>query len=164
MHLITPEPGLVLWTTVAFLILMGLLTKFAWKPILHALKVREETIEYSLREAEKARLEVVNIEKTKKQMLEQARSERDLLLKEAREIRNGIVEESKQAARIEAEKIVASARQQIASEKMAVIEDLKKQVAILSVDIAARILEKELEPSIKQQDLINQYLKEVHIN
>jgi F-type H+-transporting ATPase subunit b len=121
MELITPELGLVVWTTIAFLTLLVLLGKFAWKPITHALKVREETIEYSLREAESARQEVLNLEKSKKQMMDQARTDRDALLKEAKEIKNKMIEEARLGAKTEAEKIVNDARAQIIAEKAAVI-------------------------------------------
>ncbi|MBN2166655.1 MAG: F0F1 ATP synthase subunit B [Marinilabiliaceae bacterium] len=164
MDLITPELGLVLWTSLTFLVLIYLLGKYAWKPIMHSLKVREETIEYSLREAENARQELVTLEKTKKKYMDEAKSERDALIKEAKEIKAKIIEEARTEARIEADKIVKSAQEQITAEKASVIEDLKKQVAILSVDIASHILENELEKSGKQQELINKYLKEVNFN
>jgi F-type H+-transporting ATPase subunit b len=164
MELLTPDPGLLFWTFITFSLLVFVLGKFAWKPILHAIKVREESIEYSLKEADKARRDVQNLELTKRQMMDEARSGRDTLLKEAREIRNTIIEEARQAAKKEADKLVASARQQIESEKVAAVEDLKRQVAILSVDIASKLLGKELESSDKQRELINQYLNEVSFN
>lgn len=164
MELITPELGLVLWTTFTFLVLLTLLAKFAWKPILHSLKVREETIEYSLREAENARQELVNLEKTKKKYMDEAKSERDTLIKEAKEIKDKMIEEARSGAKTEADKIVKAAQEQIAAEKSAVIEDLKNQVAILSVDIASQILENELKKTEDQQALINKYLSEVSFN
>jgi F-type H+-transporting ATPase subunit b len=164
MELLTPDPGLLFWTFITFSLLVFILGKFAWKPILHAIKVREESIEYSLKEADKARRDVQNLELTKRQMMDEARSSRDALLKEAREIRHTIIEEARQAAKKEADKLVVSARQQIESEKTAAVEDLKRQVAILSVDIASKLLGKELESSEKQRELINQYLNEVSFN
>jgi F-type H+-transporting ATPase subunit b len=164
MDLITPELGLVSWTSLTFLVLLGLLSKFAWKPIMHALKVREETIEYSLREAEKARHEMLSLEKSKKQMMDQAKTDRDALLKEAKEIKNKMIEEARIGAKVEADKIVKDARAQIIAEKAAVIDDLKRQVALLSVNIASEILESELATTNKQQDIIKKYLKEANFN
>jgi len=164
MELLTPEPGLLIWTTISFVLLLLLLGKYAWKPILQALRVREESIDFSLKEAEKARHELVNLEKTKKQMMEEARLDRENLLKEARDIRNTMIEESKEIARKEAEKILFAAKQQIETEKMNAIEALKTQVAILSVEIAGKLLHQELSSTQKQQEVINKYLKEVNFN
>jgi F-type H+-transporting ATPase subunit b len=164
MDLLTPEPGLLLWSLISFGLLVFLLGKFAWKPILQALKVREETIEFSLKEAEKARHELVNLEKTKKQLMEEARIDRDNLLKEARDLRNTIIEESRETAKKEAEKILIAARMQIEAEKSMAIDELKKQVALLSVEIAGKILHQELNTANKQQEVINHYLKEVNFN
>lgn len=164
MELLTPEPGLLIWSTISFILLLLLLGRFAWKPILHALKVREETIEFSLKEAEKARHELINLEKTKKQMMEDARIDRDNLLKEAQLLRDAIIEESRMIARKEAEKIMQTTRLQIETEKGMAIEELKNQVAILSVEIAGKLLHQELNSAQKQQEVINKYLKEVNFN
>jgi F-type H+-transporting ATPase subunit b len=164
MNLLIPEPGLLIWSIISFLILLALLGKFAWKPIIHALKVREETIEYSLREAEKARMEMVNIEKTQKKMLEQAKVERDEMIKDAKKIRESLIDEARQAARAEAEKIMISAKLQIEMQKQAAIDDLKSQVALLSVDIATRLLQQELENPDRQKQLIESYLSEATFN
>jgi F-type H+-transporting ATPase subunit b len=164
MELLTPEPGLLIWSLISFTILVALLGKYAWRPILQALKLREETIEYSIKEAERSRNEMVNLEKLKKQMMEEAKSDRDQLLKEAKALRDSIVEEASSAARNEAEKIIALARQQIENEKIGMIDDLRKQVAVLSVEMAGILLRKELESPDKQQKLIEQYLKDVSFN
>ncbi len=164
MNLLIPEPGLLIWSIISFLILLALLGKFAWKPIIHALKVREETIEYSLREAEKARMEIVNIEKTQKVMLDQAKVERDEMIKEAKKIRDSLIDEARQAAKTEAEKIMVSAKMQLEIQKQAAIEDLKSQVALLSVEIATRLLQHELENPDRQKQLIESYLNEATFN
>ena len=164
MDLITPELGLVIWMTITFLALFSILKKYAWKPILHALQVREDSIEFSLREAENARQEVKNLEKTKKQYMDEAKSERDALLKEAKEIKTKMITEARSEAKAEADKIVKSAQEQIAAEKTAILDDLKKQVAVLSVDIATRILESELDAKGKQVEIINKYLSEASFN
>ena len=164
MDLITPELGLVIWMTFTFLALFFILKRYAWKPILHALQVREETIEYSLREAEQARQEVKNLEKTKKQYMDEAKTERDALLKEAKEIKTKMINEARSEAKSEADKIVKNAQEQIIAEKTAILDDLKKQVAVLSVDIATRILESELDKKGKQEEIINKYLSEASFN
>ncbi len=164
MNLLIPEPGLLIWSIISFFILLALLGKFAWKPIIHALKVREETIEYSLREAEKARMEMVNIEKTQKIMLDQAKVERDEMIKDAKKIRESLIDEARQAAKAEAEKIMISAKLQIEMQKQAAIDDLKSQVALLSVDIATRLLQQELENPDRQKQLIESYLSEATFN
>jgi F-type H+-transporting ATPase subunit b len=164
MELLTPDPGLLIWSFLSFTILVAVLGKYAWRPILQALKLREETIEYSLKEAEKARNELVNLEKDKKRLMEEARVERDNMLKEAKVLRDSIVEESKNLARLEAEKIAAVAKQQMESERIAAVEDLRKQVAVLSIEMAGILLKKELESPEKQQKLVEQYLKEVNFN
>lgn len=164
MNLLVPDPGLFIWSLVSFLILLALLGKYAWKPIIHALRVREETIEYSLREAERARAEMVNIEKTQKQMLDQTRIERDEMIKEARKISVSIIEEARKAAKIEADKIMAATKLQMENQKQAAIEDLKSQVALLSVDIATRLLQRELQNPDQQKQLIQIYLNEATFN
>jgi len=164
MGLLTPDPGLVFWSLISFGILVFILKKFAWKPILHALKVREETIEYALGAAEKARTEVKNLELTKTQMIEQAKQERDGLIKEARELKQHILKEAKSKAQTEADKIIENARLQIQREKEEAILELKQKVAELSVDIAGKLLEQELQTTDKQKTVIDRYLQEVNFN
>lgn len=164
MELLTPNPGLLIWSLLSFTILVAILGKFAWRPILQALKLREETIDFQLKEAEKARVEVVNLEKVKRQMMEEAKADRDKMLKEAKALRDSVVEEAKTIARQEAEKIATTAKQQIEIERIAAIEDLRKQVAVLSIEMAGMLLKKELENPEQQQKLVEQYLKEVNFN
>ncbi|MFT3740983.1 MAG: F0F1 ATP synthase subunit B [Breznakibacter sp.] len=164
MNLITPEPGLLIWSLISFSILVLLLGIFAWKPILQGLKRREETIEYSLKEAERSRMEMANLDKERKVKLEEARVERDNMLQEAKRLRDNIVADAKNVARTEADKILEDARRLIQAEKTAAIEDLKKQVAVLSVEMAGVLMKKELENPEKQQLLVEQLLKEVNFN
>lgn len=164
MGLLTPDPGLVFWSLLTFGILVFILKKFAWKPILHALKVREETIEYALKAAERARAEVKNLEASQTQMLEDARIERDGLIKEARELKQKILDEAKSKAKSEADKIIENARLQIQREKEEAILELKQKVAELSVDIAGKLLEQELQQTEKQKAVIDKYLQEVNFN
>jgi F-type H+-transporting ATPase subunit b len=164
MDLLSPDPGLVIWTGLTFIILLFILKKYAWRPILHALRVREHTIKYALAAAAKAKEEAENIEKLKKQTLEEAALERDRLITEARELKAKIIEDAKKEARKEADKIVASTRVQLEKEKQDAIRRMREQVAVLSVDIAGKLLEQELKTTKKQKDLIDKYLKEVNFN
>jgi len=164
MGLLTPDPGLVFWSLITFGILVFILKKFAWKPILHALKTREETIEYALAAAEKAKAEVEDLNATKVQIMNEAKADRDAMIKEAREIKQNILDEATSKAQEQADKIIASARLQMEREKNEAIQELKKQVAVFSVDIAGKLLEEELETNDKQKAIIDRYLQEVNFN
>ncbi|MCU4163123.1 F0F1 ATP synthase subunit B [Carboxylicivirga caseinilyticus] len=164
MGLLTPDPGLVFWTAITFGILVILLRKFAWKPILHALRTREETIEFSLAAAAKAKAEIEDLNVEKEKILIAAKDERDSLIKEARELKQNIVDDARNKAQEEADKIIVSARQQIEREKSDAIQEMKRQVAELSVNIAGKLLEQELESTDKQKAIIERYLQEVNFN
>ncbi len=164
MDLVTPEPGLLIWASVSFILLLILLKKFAWGPIMLALKTREEMIEAAIVDAQQARKEVEELSITKKQILEEAKKERIALIKEAQDFKVQIIEEAKSIAQKESEKMISAARAQIEQEKINAIRDIKNQVAVLSVDIAGVILKQELSSSTKQQALIDDYLKDVTFN
>lgn len=162
--LLTPDPGLVFWTTISFIILLVILKKYAWAPILDALQVRSETIEQSLQAAERAKAEVENLVKVRQKMMDDARNERDELLKETRELKDKILVEARTGATRESDKIINMARKQIEAEKNAAIKDLKKQVAELSIDIAGLLIQAELKEDKKQKDIIDKYLENVNFN
>ena len=164
MGLVTPGIGLVFWTTLSFLIVLFLLKKMAWKPILNALKEREESITEALKAADKAKFEMAELKAGNKQLLNEARNERDILLKEARETKNKMVADAKEAAQQEASKIIAMAKETINNEKKAAIVELKNQVAQLSVDIAEKILKSELSDQKKQDDLIKSSIEDFKLN
>ncbi len=164
MDLLSPEPGLVIWSGLTFLILFALLRKFAWHPILDAIKERETKIEQALLSAQKANEEYKKMEEQKAKLAAEARQERDLVLKEARELKDSIIEEAKKAAQTEAAKIMDGARIQIEKEKANAINELKQQVAKLSVDIAGKILLENLQTNGQQEKLIEKYLKESNFN
>lgn len=156
--------GLFFWQSLLFIGLVLLLRKFAWKPILEAIGEREEFIKDSLESAEKAKLELTRLKSKNEDLIKEARAERDELLREARDTRDKLVAEAKDKAKSEADKIVANARETIENEKLAAVTELKNQVAQLSVDIAEKILRKELESEQKQKDLMNNMLEEVNLN
>ncbi len=164
MNLLSPEPGLVIWSTFAFLVLFFLLRKFAWNPILEAIKSREEKVAQSLEAAQKATEELKNMEALRAKMATEARQEKDLLLKEARAMKDKIVDEARQSAQVEAERIMANAKAQIEKDKADAVAELKQQVAKLSVEIAGRILAENLQTTNKQEELIERYLKESSFN
>ena len=140
MDLVTPDIGLVFWTTLVFLIVLVILRRMAWKPILNAVNEREESIENALAAAEKAKEEVANLKADNERILQEARVERDSILKEAREMKDAIVAEAKEKATAEGEKMIASAQEAIDNQKQAALTELKNQVADLSIEIAERIL------------------------
>jgi F-type H+-transporting ATPase subunit b len=164
MDLLTPDPGLVFWTGITFLTLLFLLKKYAWRPILHALRVREHSIKNALASAEKIKKEAEQIELLKKQTLEEAALQRDKIIAEAKELKDKIVEEARASAQKEADKIIENTRIHLEKEKHEAIQQMKSQVAQLSVDIAGKLLEQELKTTEKQKQLINKYLENVSFN
>jgi len=156
--------GLFAWQTLLFVILMLLLRKFAWKPILNAVNEREDSIQEALDSAKEAKLEMAKLKSDNEDLLNEARAERDAMMKEARSIKDNIVAEAKTTANQEAEKIIASARKSIQHEKMAAITELKNQVAVLSIEIAEKILKDELSSTDKQKALIDNVVKDINLN
>jgi len=160
MELVTPAIGLIFWTTVVFTLLVLLLKKFAWKPILSAVDERNESIKDSLAQAEKARSEMSELTANNEKIIAQAKVDRDIILKEARDMKNEIISEAKDKANKEAEKLVSTAKEQILNEKMKAITELKNHVADLSIEMAEKILSSELSDVAKQKELVTKALKE----
>ncbi len=151
--------GLFFWQSLLFIALILLLKKFAWGPILTAVEEREDGIKDALEAAEKAKAEMQALNADNERILAEARIERDVLLKEAREMKDKIVNEAKDQANTEADKILISAKEQINNEKMKAITELKNQVADMSIDIAEKILKSELSDKNKQNELVAEALK-----
>ncbi|MBR5958521.1 MAG: F0F1 ATP synthase subunit B [Salinivirgaceae bacterium] len=164
MDLVTPQIGLLFWTVLIFLILVFLLAKFAWKPILRMVEERTKNIEDALNSAENAKKEMAGLKAENEQIMKEARAERDKIVREAREMKDKIIEESKETAKAEADKILAQARKLIDDEKRAAMNELKDQVAELSVAIAEKILTKELSDKKKQAELIDDILQQSNLN
>jgi F-type H+-transporting ATPase subunit b len=162
--LIEPAIGLIFWTTITFILLLVILGKFAWKPILTAIKTREKGIESALASAESALKDMRELKSANEIILTQARTERDNMLKEARETKDAIIAEAKQKAQAEQDRILATAREQITNEKNAAISELKNQVAVLSIEIAEKILKSELSNDEKQKALVSNLMKDVNLN
>ena len=164
MELVTPALGLVFWMIVTFTIILFILKKFAWKPILGMIKEREDGIEKALKSAEDALNTMRELKASNEKILAEARAEKDAILKDARDTKDAIVNEGKIKAKQEADKIVAQARETINAEKLAAIAELKAQVATLSIDIAEKILKEHLSTDDKQKTLVNNLVKEVILN
>lgn len=164
MDLITPSLGFIVWSSVVFVILLFLLSKYAWKPIINAVNEREEKIEDALNQAEKARSEMANLKAENERIIKEAKVQRDAILKEAREIKEKIVSEAKEEATLKADRLIESAKAAIQNEKMAAMTDLKNQIAHLSIDMAENILKKELSHKGEQEQLVKELMEEVSIN
>ncbi len=164
MSLINPGFGLVIWMTIALLIVLFILKKFAWKPIMEALKEREDSIDSSLRAAERAHEEMKNLKLDNEELLKEAKDERDGILREARKIKEDIIDEAKGQANEEANNIVESAKERIKFEKNAAIVEIKNLIAEQAITIAEKVLREELKDKSKQKDYVNTLLKEVNLN
>ncbi|SHK04484.1 F0F1 ATP synthase subunit B [Hymenobacter psychrotolerans] len=164
MQIVTPELGLIFWQLVIFGIVLLLLRAFAWKPILSSLKERESSIDDALRMADQAKLEMQQLKAGNEKLLAEARLERDRILKEATEISNQLIETAKTKATEEGGRMIVQAREAIQNEKNAALAEVKNTAAKLSIDIAERILRRELTDQPAQQQLVDSYLKEVKLN
>jgi F-type H+-transporting ATPase subunit b len=164
MQLVTPGIGLIFWMTLSFLIILFVLGKFAWKPIMKALRNREETIENALLAAERTKEEMKTLKSEHEQLLKEAREEKDIILREARTLKESILEKARAEANIEYNRILESARESIQFEKMAALTDLKNQIAQISIEIAEKVLSHELSKTDEQKKLIKSLVDEIEIN
>ncbi|SCY34482.1 ATP synthase F0 subcomplex B subunit [Nonlabens sp. Hel1_33_55] len=155
--------GLFIWQIVIFLLIVFLVGKFAWKPILGSLDEREQGIENALKAAENAKTEMANLEASNQAAAQQAREERDAMMKEAREIKEQMIADASGEAQAKADKIIANAQAAIESEKKVALADIKAQVAELSVQIAEKVTRKELSEKDAQLALIDKMLAEANI-
>jgi F-type H+-transporting ATPase subunit b len=164
MELVQPGLGLIVWMTVAFSLLIWILGKFAWKPIMKGLKEREASIDEALNQANKAREEMKELKFSNEQLLKEAKEERDDILREARKVKESIIEEAREKANAEANRIVENAKEAIQYEKMAALHEMKNQLAHLSIEIAEKIIREELSAKDKHKNLIEKMLKEIKSN
>ncbi len=164
MDLITPQIGLIFWTLLVFVILLGLLTKFAWKPILKSVNDRSQSIEDALALAEKTKAEMIALQSQNQALLNEARAERDAMMKDATETKNRIIEEAKNAAKVEAEKVMVAAKASIESDKVAALAELKGQVASISLEIAEKLVRGELSKDDKQKELAGKLAEDINLN
>jgi F-type H+-transporting ATPase subunit b len=164
MDLILPDYGLLFWTALVFCLLLFLLAKFAWKPILNAVNAREQKIHEALELADKTRAEMLLLQAENEKILKEARAERDAIMNDAKQTAVEMVESAKNKAKVEANKIVESAKATIASEKDAAIRDLKNQLAGFSLDIAEKIVRTELSTDAKQKELAEKLADDINMN
>ncbi|MFN3840826.1 MAG: F0F1 ATP synthase subunit B [Cyclobacteriaceae bacterium] len=164
MDLLTPGTGLILWQAIVFILLFILLSRLAWKPILNSLKEREMSIQNALDTADKARAEMSQLKSDNEKLLKEAREERDKILKEAREASNRMKEEAQLEAKRSADKIIDDARQAIQIEKQAALKEVKIQVALFSLQVAEKLMKKNLADDKAQKELVEAYIKDLKIN
>ena len=164
MDLLIPEFGTIIWSFIGFLITFLILAKFAWKPLLNGLKERDNSIAQALQAAETAKRDVSNLQSENEKLLAQAKAERDKIIMEARELKDSMLSEAREQAKREGHKLIEDARQAIKNERAAAIQDIKKQVAELSVLISEKILMQELSDTEKQRELIDKSIVEAKIN
>ena len=164
MELVSPDIGTIFWMLLMFIIVLVVLKKFAWKPILNALEKREKSIEDSLRSAELAKEEMEKMKADNERVMAQARKERDEMLKETKQASEKLLSEARGKAGEEAKKIIEAARQQIKHEKAVAISEIRNQVAELSVEIAEKVLREKLKSTKEQQDLLDKLLDEIKLN
>ena len=156
--------GLFIVQTILLLALIGLMVKFAWKPIMNSLEERESGIEDALAAAENARKEMQNLTADNERLAKEARSERDAMMKEARDIRDKMIAEAKEDAKEVTTKLIETAQASIQQEKQAALAELKKNVAELSIGIAESVIKKELSNKKDQLELVEVILKDVTLN
>lgn len=163
MNFTSPE-SLVFWTTLIFVVFFLLMRKFAWKPILGAVKGREDSINNALLAAENAKKDMQNLKSDNEKLLAEARAERDLMIKEAREIKEKMIADAKSEAQAQGEKMIEAAKASIESEKNAAMAELKNQVSSLSLEIAETLLKEELSNKEAQTKLVEKMLGDAKLN
>jgi len=164
MQLVTPDVGLIFWTLISFLFVFFILRKYAFKPIAEALNERETSIESALRSAAKATEDMKALQQDNMKLLEKAREERDIILKKANEAAENMVNEAKNKAIAEGNKMIDDARHAIRQEQQSAIENIKMQVAELSIEIAEKVLKNQLKDQSSQKEFVNDLLKETNLN
>jgi F-type H+-transporting ATPase subunit b len=164
MELLTPGTGLLIWQAIIFGILFFLLAKLAWPVILESLKIREESIQEALDSAEKAKLDMSKMQADNLKLLEEARKERDVILKDARDVASALQVVAKEDAAKQTEKMIADAKTAINTEKQAAMTEVKTLVAQLSLQITEKILRKSLDGDKAQKELINEFVKDLNLN
>ena len=164
MDLLLPHVGLIVWTLLAFLIVLFLLKKFAWGPILKGLNDRESSIADSLASAEKVKLEMAQIKNENEALLAKAREERAELLKEAKDMKDRIINEAKEEAKQQAAKIINEAHASIQNQKMAALTDIKNHVGKMVIEVSEKILRRELSDKSQQEGYIKQLAEEIKLN
>lgn len=164
MDLLTPELGLFFWTLIAFLAVFMILRKFAWGPILSSLGEREKGIADSIASAQRVKNEMSQLQAENEKLLAQAREERSAMLKEAKEIKDRIVGEAKDQAKAEANKIIVEAQEQIQQQKLAALTEVKNEIGNLAVEVAGKILRKQMSAADGQEMYMKMLADNIKLN
>jgi F-type H+-transporting ATPase subunit b len=164
MDLLLPHLGLIVWTVLAFLVVLFILKKFAWGPILKGLNDREANIAGSIATAEKVKLEMSQLKSENEALLVAAREERAVMLKEAKEIKDKMINDAKDEAKAQAAKIITDAQASINNQKMAALTDIKNQVGKMVIEVSEKILRRELADKAQQETYIKQLAEEIKLN
>lgn len=162
--LVLPDPGLVIWSTLAFLILLFVLGKFAWKPIMKAIGEREKGINDAIASAEKVKAEMAQLKSDNEKLLAAAREERAQIINEAKAIKDKMISDAKEQAKLEAAKIMAETSQSIENQKMAAVIDLKNQVGKLVIEVSEKVLRRELASKSEQENFIKELSNDIKLN
>lgn len=161
---IKPDPGIIFWTSIIFIVLWTILGRMAFRPIQNALKKRENSIQEALDEAKNAREEMAKLNAENEKLLIQAREERAVILKEAKEAKAAMIKEAEEAAKAKAQKIVADATQEIENQRKTAMADLKNQVGLMAVEVAEKVLRKQLAGDAAQENYVNTLVDEIKLN
>lgn len=164
MGLVMPDFGLLFWMVVSFSLLLWLLKKFAWQPILQSLTAREDSIGKALQSAELAKNEMVKLQAGNEKLLKEAMLERERIVKEARELKDTIVRDAKNQAVMEANKVLEEAKAAIIRERAEAVNEMKSVISSFSLEIAEKILKEQLSDDKKQKELVNSYLENIKLN
>jgi F-type H+-transporting ATPase subunit b len=164
MDLIIPSAGLIFWQLIGFLALLFILVKFAWKPMLASLAEREASIDGALKSAEQARNEMANLKAENEKLLQEARLERDVILKKAQEASVKMIEDAKSEASKQGAQLIESAKAVIETEKKAALTEVKNQVALLTLEVTEKLLRKKLSDDKAQVELVDQFIKDLKLN
>jgi len=164
MSLLTPNPGLIFWMLVVFLLVVFILAKFAWKPIIKGLKDRENEIQGALDLAERTRAEMVQLKSDNEKLIAEANAVRDQILRDAKDAADRTIFESKDKAAVEAQRMIEGARETIRNEQQMAISKIRKEVAVLSLEIAEKVLQRELKDKEAQENLIAELASSARLN
>lgn len=164
MELVTPGLGLIIWTSLFFLIVLFLLRKFAWKAILDSIDERNKSIEDALKAADRARAEMAQLKNENEALLQEARAERDKMLREAKAAADRLINEAHEKASAEGQRLIKQAQETIHNEKNAALTEVKNQIATLSLELAEKVLRAKLSDRSAQEELVKEYIKDLKVN
>jgi F-type H+-transporting ATPase subunit b len=162
--LITPDPGLAIWAILIFSILLFLLSKFAFRPIVNSLKERQDSIETALNAANKAKEEMAQLQSKNEDLLREAKEERNKMLLEAKDIANKTMDDARERAKVEYAKLTDNARKDFEAERVSALMQMKNEAGKLAVDIAEKLVKKELSDKKAQEDLVSSLINEAKFN